>query len=279
MATKKSEGVKRWILLRSVPGDELNYAHGFQVAYFETDNTLFVVKGGRPGIFHYSFDTNTWIARYQCPNLESEHGESYYLSWRAAAILSDKQKKKIFVNHKQGKLAIYSLNDQTQAKLEILRKMDGLGNGYGAKGIIIHNEFHIIRGEENKHIKYDLNTKQAHILHDFKDELQGIQYHEIVRIKNKILMMGGEVAPNTTLDSIYEYDIDDNTWTRLNYTLPACLGGFGCVLILNGQYMAIFGGDAYNVDYDDIYLYSVRDKEFEKLKLKCPKKVIIKRQQ
>ena len=64
----------------------------------------------------------------------------------------------------------------------------------------------------------------------------------------------------------------------LDVTMSGSFAGFGCISILNGKYVLLFGGSSYNdqkvkIDYyDDILIYSVKTKTFIKSRVKCPEK-------
>ena len=47
---------------------------------------------------------------------------------------------------------------------------------------------------------------------------------------------------------------------------------FGCVSILNGQCVVLFGGNTSNGNIDEIFIYSVGNKTFQKSKVICPEK-------
>ena len=74
-------------------------------------------------------------------------------------------------------------------------------------------------------------------------QLNKIDFCEIARIKNKILMFGGITGSNWNyLDVMYEYNIACNKWRTLKQKLPKALAGFGCAAIFNEQFVALFGG-------------------------------------
>ena len=147
--------------------------------------------------------------------------------------------------------------------------LDEIGNGIGAKGIMIQKKFHIIGGDGNKHSIYDSETHQVQGLNHIPNPMF---FHCIARVKNKVLIFGG--AGSQPLDDIYEYGISGNSWNKLSIQLPSALYGVGCVSILNEQYVALFGGsnDGQQGAQDDVFIYSVHDKVFKKSNIRCPTK-------
>ena len=249
-----------WISLARIVNDRL----GFNTVYDVKHNLLYAIKH-KTGIYRYQFETDSWIKHIVPP---SYHLERFiHMNWKPATLHS--QQQQIFINHKLGSIAILSLDGNNQSSMQITNRLYSVGNGYGSKGIMINNEFHIIGGINSKHIKYNPKTKTVHFLHNMN-----FVYPEIVRIRNKVLIFGGEDPQNRNhLDSIHEYDIIRNEWHKLNCKIPKALSGCGCTSILNGQCVVLFGGASLaHVAQDDVFIYSVCDKIFSKSKMKCPRK-------
>ena len=192
----------------------------------------------------------------------------------AIAIASYNDQHKIFVNcgeltgePKSGSIAIFTLkaNDRNGfnlVKIEKINCLDIVGSFYSAKGIIINNEFHIIDAREGKHIKYDPESEKVTVLHHLERKTK-IGSAGIVEMRDKILILGGFGWGFPYTDEIHQYNVKSNIWTQLNYKLPRKMAHFGATMILNGQYMALFGGCNDDGLLDEIYLHSVHDNTFQ----------------
>ena len=102
--------------------------------------------------------------------------------------------------------------------------------------------------------------------------LNGICWSASCKIKNELLLFGGYDGDND-IDSIHQYDIIDNQWTRLQSKLPKTRSFITATPILNGQFVLIFGGNTESSgDHDEIYIYSLRDGTFKESDIKCLEK-------
>ena len=232
---------------------------GFDVVFDEKHESLFSISNEQ--VLRYSFGQNAWIKHKTNFLIASHVG----LQHKARAM--DGEQQKIFINYKHGTIAIFTLHDNNQITFDVINDLDGVYDGEGSQGIMINNEFHIIGGIANKHIKYGPNDKKIQVLHDFSDvlDVNGIQFHQIVRVKNKIILFGGFDTfdfPND-VDTVNEYDIIADHWRKLNCKLPkACSGQ---------QYVVLFGDMVDNdKEQNHVFMYSVIDETFKRSRIKCP---------
>ena len=253
-----------WIPLAAV-GGKAKFA--FVAVFDRKHNSLFAIHN-RKGLIQYSFDKNSWIKHTGTPSFKIANLSLKYKH----AIGFNCEQQKIYMNHKSGSIAILTVGSDNKSQFGIVNKLPHLGTGRGSTGIMVGNDLHIIGGaNNNKHLKYDTNTQTLHVLHHLSHimGISNVYGHQLVQAGNKILMLGGEDINSNPLNAMFEYNIAENKWRRLKHKLPKPLETFGCTLILNGQFVAIFGGYYYG-DQDDIFIYSVHDEIFKKSKLKCP---------
>ena len=250
----------------SNPYDE---CEAFVVTYSPKRNSLFVIER-YCGLIEYSQKSNSWIKH----KIKSSIGHYVQSCNYPVAIDCDQNmiyfcsENGVYNQHKF--LKKLQINDSNACKLEEIENVENNIDQYhslrGTKGVMMNNEFHVIGN--GKHIKYDTVSKQFKLLH----KTQYIVGHGLVKIKNnKLLMFGGKPRGGDphrdTLDSVHEYDINAQKWSTLNCKIPKPLHRFGCVPILNDEYIILIGGNW----TDDIYIYSVRNKTFSKSSVKCPK--------
>ena len=242
----------------------------FSVLY-DTKRNIFYVINEKQELFHYSFTTNAWIKHTITSTIDASFdGIRYH------AMALDEDQNKIYIHHGvNDSIAILSLNDKNKYKLETITGLDDICHGDGSKGIMINGEFHSIGGEPVQHIKYDPITKTADLLHVLSETLNDSMCidHRIIRVKNKILMFGGWNEYDC-FTGIMQYDIAKNEWTKLkSIKMPYAVREFGCTVILNEQFVVLFGGESALGDWsDDVFIYSVQNQTFQKSKIKCPDK-------
>ena len=276
-----------WIELGTVPAKMELQQDPFTIVYNEKQNSLFLITKSQTLpedmlLFQYSFKTNSWSKYLITPSIKGDlayllnkpmliHGNKIY-------ICCDDNPKAITIltigdnNHNFAKL------QQKQTSLDLNRDL------IDAKAIMIRDQVHIIGGEGGKHLKHDPIPNSVETLHDdFWDIFNEAEIYAygIAKLKDKIIIIGG----NNGFDNVdihHEYDINQNKWSRIDCKLPQLMNGFGCTKILNGQFLALFGGFAIKHDGndiyegekggDDIFIYSVKKKVFKKSKIKCPNK-------
>jgi len=253
---------------------------GFAIVGDIENGVLYMFKK-QDGLYRYEFATDSWIKLTIIPEIQVIQSSQRCImevfnginSIYITPVAIDCNQGKIMLNYAQGSVAIFELYDNDEVKMITVSDL-AIGKYLDSRAIMINQKFHIIGVGEyfrKKHIKYDPISQTITVLHQFVDifDLNHIVNHEIVRIKNKILMFGGYNG-HYFLNNIYEYNIEDNKWTQLNCTMPKRMVGFGCVVILNKEYVALFGGGNDVDAYDDIFIFSVQDKTFKKSKIKCP---------
>ena len=73
------------------------------------------------------------------------------------------------------------------------------------------------------------------------------------------------------LCEIWEYNIENNEWSKLDVKMPFKLSMSAATAVLDGQYVIVSGGkDSNYKSSDDIWIYSVQNKSFRKSPIKCP---------
>ena len=95
-----------------------------------------------------------------------------------------------------------------------------------------------------------------------------IAYHRLIQLRDKLLLFGGTTMNSHDIAEIVQYDIKSNKWSKLDRSMPVKLGLFAATAVLNGQYVITFGGYSQCDETDDIWIYSVQDKEFRKSKIR-----------
>ena len=243
---------------------------GFVVVLDKRYNSLFAMGANMKFILEYSLDTKVWIKHH----IKSSF-PAVSLLYQCAVM--DSKQQIIFIVHRLGAIAILKLkDDKTESKIEIVDGINGIGSGFGSQGITIDHELHIIGANDNdKHIKYDTVTHKVHDLHHIhhSHKVSNVMHQRIIKIKNKILMFGGQTDSNAGdkfIDKIYEWDMFTNEWTELSVRLPKPLSGFGCTSILNDQYVALFGGYSNTGKQYAIFIYSIRERIIRRSKIVCP---------
>ena len=84
--------------------------------------------------------------------------------------------------------------------------------------------------------------------------MQGISFHKITGVQNRILMFEGSTRNDDNMDLVFEYIIRENQWRELDCRLSIKMNGFGCVSILNRQYVILLGGESESEDQEDIFI-------------------------
>ena len=234
------------------------------IVFDSKNNSLYAIVQHH-GLLQYSFDNNLWTCKLAT-------SFPYDISYRPVAI--DCEQRKIYLNHKPGSIAMFTIGNDNQTKLEMIDNVVHIETGYGSTGIMIRDEFHIIGGDGDKHLKYYPSTQKAEVLHKVSSILDaGCCYHlRSVKIGDKVLLFGGNNFDDQDWRMIHQYNIIENAWSKIDCQLPVPLNGFGCTAVLNGQFVVLFGGESHDTAQDDIYIYSTRDQIFTKSNIKCPAK-------
>ena len=155
----------------------------------------------------------------------------------------------IYIHNRAGSLAILHIKHNSDDN--DLTIIEGLSKtGLGSTEIMIDNQFHVIGGvDNNKHFKYNKTTKKWDIMHIFKD-IDKFCYPKTVRVRDKLLVFGGMDA--SIFGIKYVYDIKNNEWKTLQTIMPKAMSSFGCISILNHQYVLFVGGGNALDKYRDI---------------------------
>lgn len=251
-----------WQSLAEVPPGE-PYQHFHLV--FDDDNKALYAIHCEQGLLQYSFDKNTWntVNENIANNLPAD-----YFEIQAVPIAIDSQQTIYFGAEHDYSTSLSTLKIPTDPSSSSQWDIDeGVSNTYkfqGAEAIMINDELHIIGGYGNyNHLKYNKVSKKFDVLHDIE-----FCYPQLIKIKDKVISFGG--YKNGYLDEIHEYNINDNTWSKLQNSVPVKLIIDGIAAILNEQYVLLFGGNHAATCHKEIWIYSVNDQSFKESKVECP---------
>ena len=234
-----------------------------------TQSIYVVVRHGE--LFKFDINSKEWIKQNNDNNL------GWWITNSDVMVIDSHQN--IYVS-RSGALATISITQNLcDNKWNIIT--DLTSTGQGSQGIIIDNEFHIIGGtKNNKHLRLNNISNKFETFYKFNYKFDS---HKVIKIPNKILMFGGfnrsapvSLMSNHTnnhkyIQEIYDFDIQSSVWKRLNVFIPYKLCSFGCVSILNGQYVLILGGETTDVMFsNNILIYCVNKQIFTQSQIKCP---------
>lgn len=92
-------------------------------------------------------------------------------------------------------------------------------------------------------------------MHNGLLDFNGVALHRLMTIQNSVLVFGGiDTLTIDLTDRIYQYNALTDKWSQSGIRLPDELVDFGCVSVLNAEFMLIFGGyvkygnEEYNLD-------------------------------
>ena len=195
--------------------------------------------------------------------------------WVHSACIDSDDDKVYFLNI-NGSMAILKLKANETMRWNVINNLIKIGNG--SQGIMIENQFHAIGGlkyqfnsnnnTKARHVIYNDETQKLDILHEFGHEFG---YHRLVKINETVLLFGG-CDHHKKLKSIYEYKIREKTWNLLPISMPTALIAFGCVKVLNGKNVLLFGGATDRRFNDNVWIYCVGNQSFIESSIKCPGK-------
>eukprot|EP01084_Bolivina_argentea_P237130 398622_1 len=150
--------------------------------------------------------------------------------------------------------------------------------GSGSKLICIEQELHQIGSREsNVHYILDHGGKKIKKIHEFSD-FNKLFAHNVIYLQcNKsMLLFGGRTGSDSWNESVFEYSIVTQKWTKLKVKMPAKLANFGLVKTRNERFCVILGGSD-DVDDDDddyytnkIYIFDTKNNLFTESKISCP---------
>ena len=240
---------------------------GCSIAQLSLDmerNILYKIT--KNGVKIYSNDdSNTWIDHHVFNSVLP----SSFMCGRFAVGAGDV----IYVSDGNKDMKILKMEDNGTKFEEIT---DTLHTGTGVRAIMIRNDLHVIGGWDNhKHLKGNRKSNKWEILHEriVGMDCNCVGYHGLVKIKNRIMMLGGYGYDRGHTDKMYEYNILTDEWSKSDIKLPSKLCRFGCVSVIDDQYVIICGGETKGRgNVDDIWIYDVKHKTFRKSNIKCPKK-------
>ncbi len=148
-------------------------------------------------------------------------------------------------------------------------------NSY-SKIIVVNNSLFIVGGNHNNVIlKWDSESK---IFTQFSAMYNQIKIQEFGVIYNPkkhclVLFGGYDRHIGDVTDYILEFNIKTKQWNKLSASLPRKMDNICCTLAVNNKYALLFGGRDNSANrFDDIYIYSFKDKTIRVSKIKCPSK-------
>eukprot|EP01084_Bolivina_argentea_P163916 285078_1 len=265
----------KWLNLTAIPcnPDKWYQKNTWLIPTVASGKYLIVIHQ-QDGIWQYNFKMNQW---YIIQNTDSL---SFFKNGSNVAATFDDVTKLIYVCNNNGSIESLQLTTNKYQFHSISNISDYIRDfGSGQQIICINNQLHIIGGNfNNKHFKYNPNSLTVDTLHTFDECSSGFIDHQIVLVKNSLFMFGGyDSYHSTVLDIIHQYDIKSNQWHRLNVRMPKALFAFGCVSVINDNFILIFGG--IDKDYkrcSSIYIYSLLTQQFTVSKIRCLKKGRVK---
>ena len=223
----------------------------------------------------YSFETDKWRKCHKINETLKQIPNTFYTYPNESGAVINFESNIVYINNRAGSIVILKIKQNT---LEVI---DGLvRTGIESKEILIRNELHIIGGmHSNKHFRFDHKTKKLDIVHSF-DNLSAAEIATgIAQISGKLLTFVGDDDAGAPYDQpeVLEYNISNNEWRTLQTKsgIPREMYKFGCVSVLNNQYVLLFGGGQMYLEierYRDIYIYSISKQTFTKSTIKCPKR-------
>eukprot|EP01084_Bolivina_argentea_P214746 364551_1 len=265
----------------------------FVIAFDDTSNELYAIRQNieNDGLLKYSFTNDEWIKYTIEPPLNLKRYNDYR-DCSAPTTAIDSQRKIIYLYDHPFAAKIKLFDTNNNCKLECI-DTGGMFIGCAPNGTIINNEFHVIGC--NNHYKFDEQSNQFEFLQNLSDmnadnesetesETEWVENPGFVKVNdNKMLIFGGQNVDKhyewyfNYTDSIYECNVMNNEykWTKLDIKIPGGkYEGFGCTTILNGKYVLVMGGesvyDGGGSSSDDIYIYNVGNRTFNKSRIKCP---------
>lgn len=270
MATTPNSGP--WMSLASIPPKDFRRDSYSYPLYDHHKHTLYLIHGTR-GILKYSFGKDLWNKFLPSVNLYSLE----FFQAMTSILTIDKDqtiylggynKQKISQPH--GYLATLNIKlDSLKGKPFLNSPKWQLNDKIcnhpfrGAKAIMVNDELHVIGGYNGYiHLIYDKDAKEFEKLHDVE-----FCYSLLIKINDKLLSFGG-FYNDGYVDDIWEYD--QNKWTKCNEIIPKKMRVYGAASVLNHQFVLIFGGWDGKEFIDNIWIYSVEDKDFTESKIKCP---------
>ena len=221
-----------WKELAKLPCNGCSYS----VILKNTPNSILAILDSGM-VLTYCDRTDTWN-ELQITNQLPDH---FFDLSKVHAVSVDSINHRIYFLQSQGMMAMLQMKENQPIRWKIIKNLVEVGDG--SQGLMINNEFHAIGGRtylnennKSKHVIYNDVTKKLEISHEFDYQFA---YHRLVKIKDSVLLFGGVF--HKKLKDIYEYKIRERTWNLLSVSMPVSgLNAFGCVEVLNGQYILFF---------------------------------------
>eukprot|EP01084_Bolivina_argentea_P142970 251137_1 len=256
-----------WIQLAMFP-ESIKW-HFLCLAKINTNNILAVAGGC---VYNYNLQTNEWSLIKSIQTIDDNNGINRF-GGSAAALYNDQL---LYLSDQNASLMTINIVDKTVNKLYTSTNPNHIG--CYSNGFMINNEYHIIGGEyNNKHLKWNSQSNKWQTVHIFS-EFEELTVNPVVFLKSKqkMFMFGGyQFDIQKYFDTIYEYNIQQNIWNKMNIKMPkACCVGIA-VPVIREQFILLFGWYNHDdFDQDDIFIFSVSQQQFRKSLIKCPTKSI-----
>jgi len=133
----------------------------------------------------------------------------------------------------EGNLTTFDMDKQTANHVNIKDV------GSDPQCVILDDQLHIIGGyNSNKHYIYNPNTNELEEMYEFQDLGFGVYEHRLCHIKsqNRLLLFGGKKF-GELMDKMWEYQIDNKLWKKLDIKLPRPCRKMGTLLTMNERYL------------------------------------------
>ena len=257
-----------WKQLQRIPNQS-----AFRVLTDKKHKRLFIITSKRTAydrcearLSQYSFKSDSW-EHYTMLNKD----DNFKLSCRNAAAIN---RNTIYLTNKAGQILIFNLNNDNQCEMKLINGLHLITeDAINGASMIIKDEFHIFGGGGSaQHVKYNEMQNICNIVHDLGNVLNlnnGINRVAMTKIKKNVLLFGGLDASSKNINSIHEYNVENDKWKRLQTTIPNYINddcGGACTAILHEKIVLLFGNRHSNC----IYIYYVDNQTFTKSEMKCP---------
>ena len=133
-------------------------------------------------------------------------------------------------------------------------------------------QLHLLGGvESSRHVTCNVSNYVWRELNDLAGawNIYELLYYASVKIGNKWLIFGG-IDGGEYLNTILEYDFKINKWNKISTALPKAVACLAATPISGGTHVLLFGGWDERSEFDNIYIYSLKDKTIQELPAKCP---------
>ena len=171
------------------------------------------------------------------------------------------------------KMTVFNFDDNNNCKVEHTKIVDAIAGGYKSAAMIHKNEMHVVGAAKFKHFKCDLRNYKCTEVNDLAaagvNNLKYADYCASIKTQGQWILFGG-YRRGKCFDSIWFYDINDNSWNTSTTKLPKAIYEPACTTISNGNVVLILGGNSCNGRTNEIYMYHVKEGKCTKSRAKLP---------